>query len=132
MHACSGVNLMSLLFMNVYRIFIFIVCLSLSLCWWVNKKGEKNLESLYMHAYDFCLCIYVCLVYEPLLNILIIYCYAWIKGDLLWSLYLIHAYITPWVLSSSKRGRLLTQRPITLVLMMINSCSYSTNDLVFI
>ena len=27
---------------------------------------------------------------------------------------------------------LLAQRPITLVLMMINSCSYSTNDLVFI
>ena len=26
---------------------------------------------------------------------------------------------------------LLAQRPITLVLMMINSCSYSTNDLVF-
>ena len=26
---------------------------------------------------------------------------------------------------------LLAQRPITLVLMMINSCSYCTNDLVF-
>ena len=26
---------------------------------------------------------------------------------------------------------LLARRPITLVLMMINSCSYSTNDLVF-
>ena len=26
---------------------------------------------------------------------------------------------------------LLAQRPITLVLMMINSCSYSTNDLMF-
>ena len=25
----------------------------------------------------------------------------------------------------------LAQRPITLVLMMINSCSYNTNDLVF-
>ena len=31
-----------------------------------------------------------------------------------------------------KKGRLLAQRLITLVLMMINSCSYSTNDLVFI
>ena len=30
------------------------------------------------------------------------------------------------------RRTLLAQRPITLVLMMINSCSYSTNDLVFI
>ena len=27
--------------------------------------------------------------------------------------------------------RVLARRPITLVLMMINSCSYSTNDLVF-
>ena len=27
--------------------------------------------------------------------------------------------------------QLLAQRPITLVLMMINSCSYSTNDVVF-
>jgi len=27
---------------------------------------------------------------------------------------------------------ILAQRPITLFLMMINSCSYSTNDLVFI
>ena len=51
--------------------------------------------------------------------------------EFLQSMSLIHAYITPWVLSSSKRGRLLAQRPITLVLMMINSCSYITNDLVF-
>ena len=28
--------------------------------------------------------------------------------------------------------RVLAQRPITLVLMMINSCSYSTNDFMFI
>ena len=34
-------------------------------------------------------------------------------------------------LSSSKGGRLLAQRPSILVLMMINSCSYSfTNNLV--
>ena len=30
------------------------------------------------------------------------------------------------------KSTLLAQRPIALVLMMINSCSYSTNDLVFI
>ena len=58
------------------------------------------------------------------LHIYYVYCYAWVKGELLWSLTLIHAYITLWVLSSSKRGRLLAQRPFTLVLMMINSCSY--------
>ena len=32
---------------------------------------------------------------------------------------------------SMRLSFLLAQRPITLVLMMINSCSYSTNDLVF-
>ena len=31
-----------------------------------------------------------------------------------------------------KKGEIVGPKPITLVLMMINSCSYSTNDLVFI
>ena len=30
-----------------------------------------------------------------------------------------------------KKGEIVGQRPIALVLMMINSCSYSTNDFVF-
>ena len=120
----GGANFTSLLLMNVYRIYIFFVCLSSPLCWWSDKKGEKNLVSLIcmhnfgIYAYMFCL-VYV------FHWISICYCYAWFKGELLWSLTLIHAYIAPWVLSSSKRGRLLAQRPITLVLMMINSCSYS-------
>ena len=29
------------------------------LCWWIDKKGEKYLESLYMHVYICCLCIYI-------------------------------------------------------------------------
>jgi len=29
-----------------------------------------------------------------------------------------------------KKGEIVARKPITLVLMMINSCSYSTNDLV--
>ena len=33
---------------------------------------------------------------------------------------------------SALTSPVLAQKPITLVLMMINSCSYSTNDLVFI
>jgi len=44
-------------------------------------------------------------------------------------------YQFPFMDSRSKKKVLLkfllAQRPITLVLMMINSCSYSTNDLVF-
>jgi len=75
---------------------------------------------------------YVCVYFMHFIEYLFVYFYAWVKGELLRSLSLIHAYITLWVLSSSKRGRLLAQRPITVVLMMINSCSYSTNDHVII
>ena len=58
----------------------------------------------------------ICVIYfMHTLNIFIVYFYTLGKGELLWSLILIHAYITPWVFSSSKRGRLLAQRPITLV-----------------
>ena len=120
----------------------------ISLCWWIDKKGERNLEFLYMHICLICYLLpfvsrasfvgikstFISLVsnimfmhiyVEHSRHIFIFYCYAWVKGELLWSLTLIHAYITSWVLSSSKRGRLLAQRPSTLVLMMINSCSYS-------
>ena len=92
----------------------------------VLQKGEKNLMC-FMLVYA-CLspyiCIHVCLDSCVSLPYIIIYCDAWVKRELLWSFTLIHEYITPWVLSSSKRGRLLAQRPSTLVLMMINSCSY--------
>ena len=127
----------------------------LPLCWWLTKRGRKILvymhvlwKRIYVYAYMFCFAnrrkriwcvlylsacfisihLHTCL--WALLYIYLFMCYAWVKGELLWS-FTIHAYITSWVLSSSKRGRLLTRRPITLVLMMINSCSYSTNDLVF-
>ena len=134
----GGVNFTSLLFMNIYRIYLYYlfflrpfvdeltkrgrsilrvcICMFISLC----KKGEKT-----WYAWLFpCLCIYVCICFMHFIEYLYVYCYAWVKGELLWSLTLIHTYITPWVLSSSKRGRLLAQRPSTLVLMMINSCSY--------
>jgi len=112
------------------------------ICMFSLLKGEKYLSFLTHYAYilyfairskrfdlwfDFCYdCIsYIAYMSWAFIAISIIYCHAWVKGELLWSFTLIHAYITPWVLSSSKRGRLLAQRPITLVLMMINSCSYS-------
>ena len=96
------------------------------LCWWIDKKEERIL-CLYMHVlshvhvYAYTFVFTLC----TSLTIFIVYCYAWVKGEFLWSLTLIYAYITPWVLSSSKKGRSLAQRPITLVLMIINSCSYS-------
>ena len=105
------------------------------LYWWIDKKGEKYLKSFicmikvlgeFIYACLIpCLCIYMLFGLCISLTIFIVYCYVWVKGELLWILTLIHAYITPWVLSSSKRGRLLAQWPITLVLMMINSYSYS-------
>ena len=100
----------------------------------LNKKEEKSFwkkDFGFMFCLSPCWCMFSYLVLCTSLPYLIILCYAWVKGELLWSFTLIHAYITPWVLSSSKWGRLLAQRLITLVLMMINSCSYSTNDLVF-
>ena len=93
----------------------------------LTKRGEEFRVVmhvkylLFMHIYLFCLWAFIEYPYY--------FCYAWLNGELLWSLSLIHTYITPWVLSSSKRERLLAQRPFTLVLMIINSCSYSTNDL---
>ena len=122
----------------------------------IDKKGERYLlcmhvfikEFMFMHICfvlqigekDFVILFYVwlaCLLLHlhtclwAFIAYLLFICDAWVKGELLWRFTLIHAYITPWVLSSSKRGRLLARKPITLVLMMINSCSYSTNDLVF-
>ena len=99
------------IFDGVYFIFLF-----------YNKKEEKDF--CFMHVY---LLVYAFIYLFSLMHFiehLIVYWYAWVKGELLWSLSLIHAYITPWVLSSSKRGRLLARRPIALVLMMINSYSY--------
>ena len=109
------------------------------------QKGEEVFEiyacflylrgsSICVYAYMFCFANRRKRFYDCVLCLLLhlhTYLWAWVKGELLWSFTLIHAYITSWVLSSSKRARLLARRPITLVLMMINSCSYSTNDLVF-
>ena len=90
------------------------------------KKGFMFMHSNKKNLMCFML-VYACLspyMFWAFIAYLFIYCDAWVKGELLWSLTLIHAYITPWVLSSSKRGRLLARRPFTLVLMMINSCCY--------
>ena len=133
----GGVNLTSLLFMNIYRIYIFTVWFVFTPLLMIDIKGEKNSENdfeficmfrnsendLYMHVYlqlisymhvyfynwymhiCFCLCkrgesffTYACLC-RAFIAYLHVCCYAWVKGELLWSLTLIHAYITPWVLS---------------------------------
>ena len=72
----------------------------------VLQIGEKELDVF--HA---CLCMFISLYLHTCLwafiAYLFVFCYTWVKGELLWSFTLIHAYITPWVLSSSKRERLL-------------------------
>ena len=131
---------MYIVYIYIYILIVWFIFAPLLMNW--QKRGEVFGEFIYACLFYFLvytkrkknlvsLCIYILFSLCISLNIFYVYWYTWVKGELLWSLTLIHAYIIPWVLSSSKRGRLLAQRPITLVLMMINSCSYSTNDLVF-
>ena len=135
MHICWGVNLTSLLFINLYRIYIYLIYFfftPLLLNW--QKEGEELRE--FIHACIIFLFMHICfclfnILFMCFIEYLFIFAMHELKGELLWSFSLIHAYITPWVLSSSKRERLLAQKSITLVLMMIKSCSYSTTDLVF-
>ena len=95
-------NLTSLFFMNLYRIYVYLVCFYSPLCWWIDKT-KRRIERVYICKFNICcLCIYICFVLCTSLQYLFVYCYACVKGELLWSLTLIHAYITPWVLSSSK------------------------------
>ena len=116
--------------------------LFLPLCWWINKK-KKYLVSLYMHVYSissfmqkkgkefgefmhvyFHLCIYVLFGLCISLHIFMFIAMHKLREA---SMKLI---FNPCIYNSMgfvivKKGRLLAQRPITLVLMMINSCSYS-------
>ena len=75
----------------------------------LTKRGKRIFDlcmfifSFFMHIYLFSL--------KHFIKYMFVYCYAWVKGELLWSLTLIHAYITPWVLSSSKGGRLFARGP---------------------
>ena len=119
MHVCRGANLASSSsWMYIAYISLLLIYFS-PLCWWLTKrgrmissfyayiefmflqKGEKHLLrlcmfiSLFMHIWLFS--------FMHLVEYLIVYRYAWVKRELLWNLTLIHAYITPWVLSSLKR-----------------------------
>ena len=147
MYVCRGINFTSLLFMNVYRIYILLawydkkgeIFFWVYLCPFVDdltKRGEK-FGVLYMHVYviymhvcffnwyqsiivlfmqngeKYSSFMHICVIwFMHSLNIIIVYYYAWVKGELLWSLTLIHAYITPWVFSSSKRGRCWPRGPL--------------------
>ena len=129
MYVCRGVNFTSLLFIDLYRIYIYFVFIffTLLLMNWQKRKDFRIYICVLFIFYA-----YVCMVSRAYIEYLYVLCYAWVKGELLQSLSLIHAYIILWVLSSSKRERLLARSRITLVLMMSNSWNYGTNDLMFI
>ena len=57
--------------------------------WFVFTIGIRAIDI--MHVY---LCMFMHIYIEHSLHIFIVYCYVWVKGELLWSLTLIHAYIT--------------------------------------
>ena len=80
------------MFIFLFNAYMFCLCKKGRRIWWVYAC----LSPCFMHLCLFNLC--------TLIEYLIVYCYAWVKGELLWSLTLIHAYITPWFLSSSKGG----------------------------
>jgi len=87
-----------------------------------------------MHASYHYLCIYVLYVLFTLCISLNIYLFI-VMHELRGSFY--EAYLNPCIYNSMsfviiKKGETVSQRPITLVFMMINSHSYSTNDLIFI
>ena len=95
------------------------------LCWWLTKRGRSIFEFIYASLFHFLVLykkgekdyfiqngekgfwgfLHICLFsFMHFIEFLYVYCYAWVKGEILWNLTLIHAYITPWVLSSSKGG----------------------------
>ena len=130
MHVCRKVNLASSSsWMYIaYNLYCFVLPLIDSL--FRTKRGRKIcglyawLVEFMFYAHMFCFAnrrkrfdlVYLHTFAYMFMSIhCIFYCYAWVKGKLLWSFTLIHAYITSWVLSSSKRERLLAQRPIALV-----------------
>ena len=133
--------------MNIYRIYIFIVWFVFTPFLMIDKKGERNSENdfefICMFIFTIGICIYVFVytkgekhsslmhVYvEHSLHIFMFIAMHELRGSFMKLIF------NPCIYNSMsfviiKKGRLLAQKQITLVLMMINSYSYNTNDLVF-
>ena len=89
------VFVISLIYMHVFLPLLLKGEKYLCLCIYVLvlQIGENEFELFY--AWVACLSPYICIhVYELSLHIYLFICYAWAKGELLWSFTLIHAYIT--------------------------------------
>ena len=77
--------------------------------WKLKQKGEEGFwkKELLIYVFSLTLLMHIYLFsFMYFIEYLIVYYYTWVKEELLWSLTLIHAYITPWVLSSWKRGEI--------------------------
>ena len=94
MHICRGANLTSLLFMNVCRIYIYIVCFSSPIIDEWQKGGEWF---GFIYACYLCLCIYMFYVYSYAYVIMILISKALIAYPFYWYLNL-HVYFM-WYLS---------------------------------
>ena len=96
----GGVNFTSLLFMNIYRIYIFIACFSFAPLLMNWQKGGEEFGEFYMHVYfislfmqkgeEELLCMFISLflhicvvLFMHFIEYLYVYCYAWVKGELL-------------------------------------------------
>ena len=94
----GGVNFTSLLFMNVYSIYTFIVLIYVKrkkniffefapLCWWIDKKRKRYFGVWYMHV---CLCLFLYAYVFKCLNLLSftigiksIFCWYWYQEHIL-------------------------------------------------
>ena len=95
-------NLMTLLFMNVYHIYIYVVCFSSPLYWWVAKKGRKIWVHICMficvYAYIYFMCIHMHIFMFLISKPLIAYSFHWhlslhvlLASELHW-IYYIHMF----------------------------------------
>ena len=97
----------------------------------IDKNGEKKFESLHVHVYILIYAYMLCLIYVLLLNILIVYAMHELRGSFMKlnfnpCIYNFMSFVI------TKKGEIVSPKVHHSSLMMINSCSYSTNDLVFI
>ena len=127
-------------FIHAYLEIEFMHILSLCMYWvhacsifYVYTKKRRRILKVYTKRWRkilqvwWVLCMFISLYMDTcLFNLrafivyLFVYCYAWVKGELLWSLTLIYVY-NSMSFVIIKKGNIVDPRPITLILMMINS-----------
>jgi len=128
----GGVNLTTVLSIYLYRIYIYHIFFTPLLMNW-QKKEEKFRVYICIWLYVFAfMCFYIhdLFISRASIGYLIVFVFMHeLRGSFYWAL-LNSCMYNSMSFVIIKKGRLLAQKPITLVLKLINSCSYSINDLV--